>query len=109
MRRDRRATGGPRGRLFLEAVDLVGALTRPVAAGAGAVPRQVVGHLGPREAGAAVLDDGCERFLLALVPFPASVGYDDLRSYVAHCRTMKRRDSLKGSAAAPVVVVGRAR
>ena len=55
---------------FAGLVHLVGALARPLAAGAGAVPggAELVGHLRPREAGGAVLDDGRERFLLALVP-----------------------------------------
>ena len=52
-------------------MDLVGALARPLAVGAGAVPGgvQLVGNLRPREAGAAVLDDRCVRFLLALAPY----------------------------------------
>ena len=52
-------------------VDLVGALARPAAAGAGTAPGgvQLVGNLRPREAGAAVLDDGRVRFLLALAPY----------------------------------------
>ena len=78
----RRLSGGavvPVARL----VDLVGALARPLAAGAGTAPGgvQLVGNLRPREAGAAVLDDGRVRFLLALVPFPAPAALADL----AHC------------------------
>ena len=59
------------GAVLARLVDLVGALPCPAAAGAGAVPggAELVGHLRPGEAGAAVLDDGGERFLLALVPF----------------------------------------
>ena len=59
---------------FARLVDLVGALPRPLAAGAGAVPGgvQLVGHLRPCEAGGAVLDDGRECFLLALVPLAAA-------------------------------------
>ena len=60
---------------FARLVHVVGALARPLAAGAGAVPGgvQLVGNLRPREAGAAVLDDGRKRFLLALVPLAAPV------------------------------------
>ena len=58
--------GGP----VLRPVHLVGALACPLAAGTGAVPggAELVGHLRPGEAGGAVLDDRCKRFLLALVP-----------------------------------------
>ena len=65
-------------------VDLVGTLACPLAAGAGAVPGgvQLVGNLRPRETAAAVLDDGCERFLLALVPLPAPV--DELETVGRH-------------------------
>ena len=60
---------------FARLVDLVGALARPLTAGAGAVPGgvQLVGYLRPREAAEAVLDDGRVRFLLALVPLAAPV------------------------------------
>ena len=80
----RRLRGGALVVTLARLVHLMGALARPAAAGTGAVPggAELVGHFRPGEAGAAVLDDGRKRFLLALVPCPAPV--DELEPVGRH-------------------------
>ena len=60
---------------FARLVDLVGALPRPLAAGAGAVPGRVelVGYLAPREAGAAAFNHIGKYNLLGVVIDAAAV------------------------------------